>query len=301
MRAVLIGTILGTIGALAGCGDSRPASPATTNAAPVATPATAPMAAPALVAETTLLITGPIIVEHQIELTAQRDGVLEKLFFDAPARVKQGTLLAKLDTRQLEANLSAARAKTRGIEADLKNWESEGVVLKADYDRAKRMYDLGLSSQEQLEHAKYKAESDQYDIQRVKESLNTAKEEERALELEVEKAKVTAPFSGLIARRYVHEGQNVAKGERLFWLTAEAPLLMRFTVPERLFGKVRNGQEFDVTSPDLPGELHRARVKQISPVVDPSSGTFEVLVELIGNTGNFRPGMTAGVRLDAAR
>ena len=109
--------------------------------------------------------------------------------------------------------------------------------------------------------------------------------EEHSLELELEKTKVTAPFSGLIARRYVREGQNVSKGDRFFWVTAEAPLLMRFTLPEKYFGRVRPLQQLEITSPDIPGEKHAARVKQISPVVDPSSGTFEVLVELTGDRG----------------
>jgi len=42
-------------------------------------------------------------------------------------------------------------------------------------------------------------------------------------------------------------------------------------------------------------------VKQISPVVDPSSGTFEVLVELSGDRGGLRPGMTANLRVENPR
>ena len=226
---------------------------------------------------------------------------MQKIYFDAPARVKSGTLLAKMDDRQTAANLEAARAKTRSIAADLKNWQSEAQVLEADYGRAKQLWDLGLISQEQLEHAKYKAESDKYDIQRVQETLNTSKQEELALELESDKLKVVAPFDGLIARRYVREGQNVVKGDRLFWVTAEAPLLMRFTLPEKLFGQIRPGQTFEVTSVDVSGEKHTARVKEISPVVDPASGTFEVLVELQGERGSLRPGMTANVHLPDKR
>jgi RND family efflux transporter MFP subunit len=163
------------------------------------------------------------------------------------------------------------------------------------------LWDLGLISQEQLQHAQYKAESDQWDIKRVQETLNTAHDEERSLELELEKTKITAPFDGVIARRYVREGQGVNKGERLFWVTAEAPLMMRFTLPEKYFGKVRSAGVFEVTTPDVPGEKHSARVKEVSPVVDPASGTFEVLVELTGDRGSLRPGMTANVRVENPR
>jgi len=287
-----------------GCGNDKTSSGSVTNAAgPVATPAAAKPAAPATgePGDAPMVVTGPIIVEHEVDLTSQRDGAVQKIYFDAPARVKAGTLLAELDGRQIEANLGAARAKTRSIEADLKNWEAEEEVLKSDYERQKNLWDLGLTSKEQLEHAKYKAESDQWDIKRVTETLNTAKEEERSLELELEKTKIKAPFDGLIARRYVREGQNVAKGDRLFWVTSEAPLLVRFTLPERLFGKMHMGQQVEISSSDVPGERHMAKVKEISPVVDPSSGTFEVLVVLAGERGSLRPGMTASVHLESPR
>jgi membrane fusion protein (multidrug efflux system) len=292
---------LGAAFLASGCGDEKaPVGGVTNAAAPVSTPVQPKPAAPTTgdPGDATLSVSGPIIVEHQVDLTAQRDGLIQKIYVDAPARVRAGGLLAELDGRQIQANLAAARAKTRSVEADLKNWEAEAEVLKADYGRQKNLFALGLTSQEQLEHAKYKAESDQWDILRVKETLNTAKEEEHSLELELEKTKVIAPFNGLIARRYVREGQNVAKGDRLFWVTAEAPLLMRFTLPEKYFGKMRNGQQVEVTCVDTPAEKHLAKVKQVSPVVDPSSGTFEVLVELTGDRGSLRPGMNASVHLD---
>jgi len=46
----------------------------------------------------------------------------------------------------------------------------------------------------------------------------------------------------------------------------------------------------------VPGE-RRAKVIMASPVVDPSSGTFEVTAELLGKNADLRPGMTASVRL----
>ncbi len=300
MRSLIALLAVGAVALAAGCGGTEPAASAVPGAAapPVAAAKTT---SPVDAADSSLVVTGPIIVEHQVEITAQRDGVLAKLFFDAPVRIKAGTVLARLDDQQISANLEAARAKSRGIAADLKNWQSEAQVLKADYGRQQNLWKLGLTSQEQLEHAKYKAESDQWDVERVQESLNTSHQEERSLELELEKTRIIAPFDGLIARRYAREGQSVAKGDRLFWVTAEAPLLMRFTLPEKYFGRVRASQQFEIISPDVPTEKHAARVKQISPVIDPSSGTFEVLVELTGDRGGLRPGMTASLKVENFR
>jgi len=298
MRIPIAPAVLATALLGVGCSNTPDHISAATKAPTVSNPGpTRNVAAPEL-ADSSVTVSGPILVEHQVEVTAQRDGVLQKVLFDAPAHVKSGSLLARLDDRQIAANLEAARAKTRSIAADLKNWEAEARVLEADYVRAQRLWKLGLIAEEQLEHAKYKAESDQWDIKRVTETLNTSQAEERSLELELDKTKIVAPFDGLIARRYVREGQSVAKGERLFWVTAEAPLLMRFTLPEKTFGHLHQGQSCDVTSADVPGEKHSARVKEISPVIDPASGTFEVMVELVGDRGGLRPGMTANVRLE---
>jgi len=294
MKTLLLTAFLGAMILAGGCGDTKSETAAAAPSALAAVPASSPNPAKA---DDTITVSGPLIVEHQVDVTSQRDGIIASISAQASTRVKAGTVLARLDDRQLTANLEAARAKTRSIEADLKNWQAEAEVMQADYARAQRLWDLKLISEEQLQHAKFKAESEQWDIGRVRELLNTSKQEERSLELELEKASITAPFDGLVARRYIRAGQTVSKGERLFWITAEAPLRLRFTLPEKFAGHLKKGEELPLTSPDAPLEKHTARVIEVSPVVDPSSGTIEILAELVGSRGELRPGMTASVRL----
>ena len=284
---------------MSGCGDTKSEpSPMAPRAVAPTRPESSPEPAKQ---DEGLTITGPLIVEHQVDVTAQRDGIVATISADSGTRVAAGKILARLDNRQLTANLEASRAKTRGIAADLKNWQAESEVLKADYVRAQRLWNEKLIAEEQLQHAKYKAESDQWDILRVQEQLNTARQEERSLELELEKTQIMAPFSGLVARRYVREGQSVNKGDRLFWVTAEGPLRVRFTLPEKYLGRLKKGQQLPVSSADLPNENHNAKIVEVSPVVDPSSGTIEVLAEIIGASGSLRPGMTVAVHVAASR
>jgi len=160
--------------AASGCRDTKPDTAAAIPPAISVTQTNAPK--PAATSQV-LTISAPLIVEHQVDVMAQRDGIVATVSAESGNRVRAGTVLARLDDRQLTANLEAARAKTRSIAADLKNWEAEAEVLKADYARAQRMWDEKLLAEEQLQHAKYKAESDQWDILRVKEQFNTAKQE----------------------------------------------------------------------------------------------------------------------------
>src|ERR1700675_545451 len=119
----------------------------------------------------------------------------------------------------------------------------------------------------------------------------------RSLELELEKTRITAPFDGVVARRYLHVGQEVAKNDRLFWTSAVAPLRVKFALPEAYLGRVRKGTELIVVPSATPGEIHQARVLMVSPVVDPSSDTIDVTAELQGPSASLRPGMTANIRL----
>ncbi len=282
---------------MCGCDVTRPetASAAAPSAPPVAS---VPSPAPA-----TGFITasGPLVVEHQVDVLAQRDGIVVKTLAEPGKRLRTGDLLAQLDDRQLASDLEAARAKSRSIEYDLKNWEAEAKVLDSDYARAQKLWEARIIPMEQLDHARYKAEGDQWDVKRVTELLANSHATERSLELELAKTQIRAPFDGVVARRYVRDGQQVAKGDRLFWVTAEGPLRLRFTLPETFLGHLKSGLELPLTSPDVPDRKYTARIVEISPVVDPSSGTVEVMAELVGATAQLRPGMTANVHVDSPR
>ncbi len=277
---------------------SSPAAPAVVVAADTSTTAAISPAKTSSDAAD-FVTSGPLIVEDQVDVAAQRDGIVDRVLAEPGTPVKKGQLLAALDARQISADLEAARAKTRSTEDDLKNWQAEAKVLDSDYARAEKMWEAQIIPKEELEHVKYKAESDQWDVKRVSELLTNAKQNEQSLELELEKTQITAPFNGIVARRYVRAGQSVAKNDRLFWVTAVAPLRIRITLPEKFLGHVKSGTVMAVTTAedvDL-ARRYRARVIQVSPVVDPSSDTIEVLAELFGDTSGLRPGMRANVHV----
>ena len=267
-------------------------------AAPV--PAVAQKAAPESTAPTeeAFVASGPIVVENQVEVLSQRDGLISELAADTGTSVRKGQLLAKLDDRQLQADRDAAAAQARSIQADLKNWEASVKVAESDVERANKMWDAQLITKEQLEHDRYKLVATKFEADRERENYARALAAQKSLELELEKTRILAPFGGVVGRRYVHNGQRVAKDEKLFWVTATAPMRVKFTLPENYIGKVGKGSLITVIPSALPGEKHSARVLMVSPVVDPASATIEVTAELTGNMGALKPGMIANIRLN---
>ncbi len=279
---------------LAGC-SSAPQPTTQASTPPTPTPAPAPASLPRA-EDDSITVTGPVIVENQIDVAAQRDGMVSKLMVEVGEHVRRGQALGFLDDRQLTAERDAAVAKQKSIAADVKNWEAETRVQESDLARAEQMMKNDLITKQELDHARYKVEASRFEVERERENLNQATANAKSLEMELEKTRISAPFYGVVARRYVRVGQKVATGDKLFWVTAVAPLRVKFTLPEKYLGRVKKGEEVQVTSEYSPQTFH-ARVLMVSPVVDPSSGTIEVLAELVGPTGELRPGMTASIRI----
>ena len=61
---------------------------------------------------------GPVVVENQVDVAAQREGVVARILADVGTPVHKGQLLAQLDDRQLTADRDAAKAKADGMVAD---------------------------------------------------------------------------------------------------------------------------------------------------------------------------------------
>lgn len=244
---------------------------------------------------------GPIVVENQVDVAAQRSGLVTRVLAEVGKLVQKGDTLALLDDRQVSADRGAAASKVLGLEADVKNWEAEVKVLQSDKDRADKMWEAQLITKEEVEHVRYKEIADEYELEKARQAVQIARDQLRSLEMELEKTRITAPFDGIVARRYVRAGQQVAVGDRLFWVTAVSPLQVRFTLPEKFLSKLKRGSKLEVLATEVPGPGHAARVIQISPVIDPSSGTIEVLAEVVGPAADLRPGMTVHIRLESLR
>jgi len=275
---------------LAGCDSKRP------SAAPAAIAAT-PATSTAQPAATEYIATGPLVVEQQVDIAAQRTGVVEKVVAEVGKRVRKGEVLAELDSRQLVAERDAAAARVKSTQFEYEHWVAEVKVRDSDRTRDEEMFKAGLITEKQLEHSRYTVAGGQFEVQREQQNLRNAQETLKSLELELEKTRIQAPFDGVIARRYIRAGQKVAPGDRTFWVSATGPIEVKFTLPQEFAGKVRAGQTVSVSSATAPGRSEPARITIVSPVVDPASGTIEVAARLDGEPAGMLPGMTVNVRV----
>jgi len=270
--------------------------PEAANAAAIPKSETTPTA-PAPKPDDAYVASGPIVVENQVDVLALRAGVISQISVDVGTTVHKGEVLALMDDREALAQRDAAQAKLKSCEADLNDWEAETKLAETDYERAQRMRDAGINTQEDLDHARYKFEGSKFEIEKANRELDSARDNLRFYELELQKTRIEAPFDGVVARRYVRAGQTAAQGDRLFWVSAVAPLLVKFTLPERFLTQVKTGKIVYVSSLSVPEQTYPAKIVQMSPLVDPASDSIDVLAKLEGKPDGLRAGMTANIRL----
>src|SRR5271156_914534 len=99
-----------TVGLLQlGCSDSRPTEVKAAPRPPANVPATT-TSVPAPDREPFFIASGPLIVEHQVDVAAQRDGLVAEIHAEPGLMVRAGQILAQLDDREATADLNAAGA-----------------------------------------------------------------------------------------------------------------------------------------------------------------------------------------------
>lgn len=204
-----------------------------------------------------------------IEVYAKTTGIVRDLLVEEGTRVGEGDTLVILDDREARINLRRAEIEFR---------EAENAL-----NRSREMRERNLISEEDFETA-------QLAYERAGTSLNEAR-------LAMEYTRVMPPITGTITERFVELGSMVSQGTVLFRLADFNPLRARIFVPEKELRRLRVGQDVLLTIESEPAREFPAVVKLISSVIDPSSGTFKVTVEIQSSGGILRPGMFASVRI----
>ena len=293
------------LGFVAGaCGESKPGpaqavppAPATTAAQKPATPLPSATKAPA----ETLEILSVLSVEQEVDVLAQRRGVVMEIASDQGAVVQKGAVLARLDERELQAQLDRAQADLQVAQNNVKYNEAELKAREAAHRRAQEMRKAGLNSDADLEEAEFRAQGARFDLESWRSVVARNQAEIRMLELELEKTRIRAPFQGVVVSRAIRLGQDVLVDEKCFRLSQLSPLLVRFLVPEASAQIPRIGDSVDLVLHADQQRRYAARIKKVSPVVDAASGSYDVTAQLAGpNLQSLRPGMSVRVLWRAA-
>ena len=240
---------------------------------------------------------GPLVVEQQADIVTERDGQVTQVNVDIGDHVHKGEVLAFLDDRALQAARAEKAARIDSLRAQVQTWEAEQKSNEADLRRADAMRAEKILDDEDWEHVQYKLAETKTQVARYQAEEAGAEAELRAADVELSQSRITAPFDGVVGRRSAHPAMEVKKGDVLFWITAQVPTRILFTVPESEMTYFQRGAALELTTADYPHLKQAATVARVSPVVDPASGSIEVVGKLEKPSPLLKPGMSMQVKL----
>jgi RND family efflux transporter MFP subunit len=219
---------------------------------------------------------------------ARTSGYLKRWYFDIGARVKQGDLLAEIETPEIDQQLRQARA-------DLDTAKANQDLAQTTADRWQFLLKSGSVSKQETDQAvsnlraqKAAVESNSANVQRL--------EDLQSFE------KVYAPFDGVITARTTDVGYLINAGagtpaQELFHMASIAKLRLFVAVPEVYSRAARNGAKAALTLDEFPGQTFTGTLVRNSNSIDPASRTLNTEVDVDNPTGRLLPGAYVSVHL----
>jgi membrane fusion protein (multidrug efflux system) len=226
-----------------------------------------------------------------IQLGSPVFGVLTNIYVDRAAPIRQGQLLAKLDTTVEETQLALDRyraantAPVEAIKADLA-WNQR------ELGRRQQLAGNMFSKANDVDEFSTKVEQDRIGIRKAEADLETARLESIRSEAQLKLKLVRSPVNGVVTDVKLAPGEFIYETTPILTIAEIDPLAIDLVVPAARFHAVKVGMIGEVhLSPPVDASFS-ARVDAIDPVIDAASDTFRVRLAL-PNPDNAIP---AGIR-----
>jgi membrane fusion protein (multidrug efflux system) len=220
-----------------------------------------------------------VIANQQAMLYSKVGGYLKDIRGDRGDAVNAGELIAEIEVPELMA--------------DLARFKAEFDIAELDYKRAadaqKKAPDLIVA--QSIDTAKAKQAMTKANLDRAETLLGFTK--------------ITAPFSGVITKRFVDKGAFVpaatsgsaAQNAALVTLADFKTVRVQIAVPEMEVPRIKNGLPVKVTIDELPGKVFEGTVTRFSHALDDATKTMLAEVDLKNENGELRPGMYATAKI----
>lgn len=245
-----------------------------------------------------ILLTGSLRAKEQVEVTAKVTGRMEKIAFDLGDPVKKGDLIAVLDSDEVQQQVNRASAALAVTRASSQQRRAQLENSKADVGRAEMLLKEGL-----IPRQDYESRTTAYEVVDAQLQLAYAQEREAQAQLDelnirLSQSRIFAPMSGHVARRHVDVGALVTPSTPIISLVNLATLVTMANVPEREVGKLRVGNKATIEVDAFGNARFAGRVARIGPVLDASTRSATVEVEIPNPDGGLKAEMFVRVMLD---
>jgi len=210
---------------------------------------------------------GTLISSHGVDVASQVAGIVTDVDIESGKDAGRGTTLVQLDIAVELADLASAQATLAEAEvafARQSDLIAKKVTSEASVDTARSKRDTALAAVKKIEAV-------------------------------IAQKTIKAPLSGRLGIRKVERGQYVSPGMTLVTMQALDPMRVDFPMPEQTIGKLRVGQDIEITVDAFPGQVFKGEIESLDARVAQDTRTLLVRGSLPNPTLRLLPGMFANV------
>jgi len=259
-------------------------------------------------------LTAEFLPWQDVEIHAKVSGYVKEIKVDIGDHVKAGDVLATLEIPEIEDELKQASAAIATAQEEVKSMQADydDTTLLANRMTAAAKETQGLIAQQDIDTANQKNRACEANLAAAKQKVEEAQANADRLRDMVAYSTITAPFDGVVTKRYADTGALVQAGTVQSGTSSNSnsmPLVsfaelkilrLEFPVPEADVAFVRVGDSVEVDVLSL-GKKFQGKVARFAENVDKSTRTMMTEIDVDNPDYVFTPGMYATVRLTLAQ
>ena len=238
-----------------------------------------------------LTSSGYVVARRKAVVSAKIQGRLAELKVEEGSRVREGQLLARLESADYQAQVSRARAQLERAQADLA--ENQRQLRQAE-----RLTRESIMARDQLEAVESRVRIAEADVSRARADLAFA-------HATLRDTRILAPFTGTVVKKMAEVGESVApippgvnistSSGAIVALADLETLEVEADVAESNVARLGPEQPAEVTVEAFPDRRYRAVLRQVIPTADRTKATVQVKVTILDKDQNLKPEMSAKV------
>ena len=243
----------------------------------------------------------------QVQLAFKSGGVVEYVrkitgpdgrerLIDAGDPIKDGEELARVRTKEYDAQLHQLQSQVLQADAQLQGAQAADTQAKLNYDRASALYAQGSLTKPSYDQAKASYDQAEASVAQAKAAGAAAGAAVTQVQVAVGDTAVRAPFNGSVAQRNIEIGDLAGTTSAAFTVIDTHVVKAVFAIPESALANVHRGQRLSVTL-DTPAETVRGSVTSIAPAADPKSRVFTVELTIPNPRNLILPGTVGSLTL----
>ena len=236
-----------------------------------------------------LTASGYVVARRKAVVSAKIQGRLAELAVEEGSHVREGDVIARLESADYQAQVEVARAQVQRSEADLAEQQRQLRISQS-------LAETHVVSQDQVDAAASR-------VRLAEAALSQSKANLAVSEASFQNTLIRAPFSGVVVKKMAEVGESVApippgvnistSSGAIVALADMATLEVEADVSESNVAKLHSGQPAQVSVEAFPDRSYRAVLRQVIPTADRTKATVTVKVTILDKDKDLKPEMSA--------